>query len=274
MHDAVTSSLPTDTLMGHPHSYGSGSTGMDCATFFENEGIDVFARVGIEDLSDADRASVLQFLPAARSVIVFGKEVPVAVYRMPPKEKTREMLRIAEGLDDTAVRLAGRLAAEQVPARPVPLYLPVRFADGRVQGVVRLKRIAAAGGLGEIGKNAVLFTPRFGPRLLLAGVVTAEPASASGKRAVEAPLCTGCDACIRACPEGAIGPDGVDVFRCRTVRAWVPPPIVPVVTWLLRRQALLRCIAPLAPLIARTATIRCSRCVTECPRFQGELGEG
>ena len=30
---------------------------MDLATFFRDEGIDVFARVGIEDLPDADRAS-------------------------------------------------------------------------------------------------------------------------------------------------------------------------------------------------------------------------
>ncbi len=242
---------------------------MDLATFFEDENVDVFARVRIDDLSDADRAAVLQFLPDARSVIVFGKEVPTPVYRMPPKEKTREMLRIAEGLDAAAVRLAGRLNEEQVPARPVPLYLPVRFADGRVQGVVRLKSIAAAGGIGEIGKNTVLLTPRFGPRLLLSGVVTAEPAPAS-EAAAAASLCTGCEACIRACPEGAIGPDGVDAFRCRTVRAWVPPPVVPVVTWLLRRQALVRSVAPLAPWIAKTATIRCSRCVTECPKFSGE----
>lgn len=46
-----------------------------------DEGIDVFSSVGIDALPDADRASVLQFFPAARSVIVFGKEVPV--YGMP-----------------------------------------------------------------------------------------------------------------------------------------------------------------------------------------------
>ncbi len=91
---------------------------------------------------------------------------------MPPKEKTRGMLRIAEALDNTAVRLAALLEEEQVPALPVPLYLPVRIADGRVQGVVRLKQVAAAGGLGSLGRNTVLFNPRFGPRLLLSGVVT------------------------------------------------------------------------------------------------------
>ncbi len=124
---------------------------------------------------------------------------------MPQKEKTREMLRIAESLDSTAVRLAGRLDAEHIPARPVPLYLPVRMVDGRVQGVVRLKQIAAAGGLGEIGKNTVLLTSRFGPRVLLSGVVTAEPVRESergdGARNSAAPLCTGCGSLHPGMPE-------------------------------------------------------------------------
>lgn len=246
---------------------------MDLAAFFEDEGIGVYCSVGIEDLPGVDRASVLQFFPLARSVIVFGKEVPVPVYRMPPGEKTREMLRIAESLDSTALRLTGLLNAEQIPARPVPLYLPVRLDDGRVQGIVRLKQIAAAGGLGEIGKNTLLLNRRFGPRLLLGGVVTAEPAPIPGTAAA-APLCTGCGACIRACPNGAIRPEGVDAFRCRTVRAWVPSPVVPAAKWLLRRQFLLRSMAPLAPAIARAATIRCSLCVTGCPAFQGAVGKG
>ena len=249
---------------------------MDLTVFFEEQGIDVFSEVSLDSLSDDDRSSVVQFFPAAQSVIVFGKEVPVPVYRMPPKEKTRGMLRVAEALDNTAVKLAGLLEAEQVPALPVPLYLPVRIAHGKVQGFVRLKQVAAAGGLGSLGKNTVLFNPRFGPRLLLSGVVTgrrvqesrqAEPC-AEGK---ETPDCTGCGRCINVCPGGALGPEGVDAFRCRTVSAWVPPVLVPAVKWILGRTLFLKCVAPLAPWIARTATIRCSLCVTECPNYSGDV---
>ncbi|MFY9800917.1 MAG: hypothetical protein WAK10_06695 [Methanoregula sp.] len=248
------------------------SSGLDLTVFFKEQGIDVFAEVSLDNLSDEDRASVVQFFPTAQSVIVFGKEVPVPVYRMPPKEKTRGMLRIAEVLDNTAVRLAGRMEKEQVPARPVPLYLPVRIAEGKVQGVVRLKQVAAAGGLGSQGKNTVLCNPRFGPRLLLSGVVTGRRARESGQAKIstgkkEAPACTGCGRCIKVCPGGALGPEGVDAFRCRTVSAWVPPFLVPAVKWMLKRTLFLKCIAPLAPWIARTATIRCSLCVTECPNY-------
>jgi len=252
---------------------------LDLTTFFQEQKVDVFSEVSLDALSDEDRALVVHFFPVAQSVIVFGKEVPVPVYHLPPKEKTREMLRIAESLDTTAARLAGLLEAEQVPARPVPLYLPVRVAHGRIQGVVRLKQVAAAGGLGSLGRNTVLLTPRFGPRLLLSGVVTGYRAreflqaeGSAGRK--EAPLCKGCGRCIRACPGGALGPEGVDAFRCRTVSAWVPPVLVPAAKWILGLAVMQKCVAPLAPWIARMATIRCSLCVTGCPNFSGDEGKG
>jgi epoxyqueuosine reductase QueG len=252
---------------------------LDLTVFFQEQGIDLFSEVSLDNLSDEDRFSVVQFFPAAQSVIVFGKEVPVAVYRMPSKEKTKGMLRIAEALDNSAVRLAGLLEEEQVPTLPVPLYLPVRIADGRVQGFVRLKQVAAAGGLGSLGRNTVLFNPRFGPRLLLSGVVTGRQVQESRQaehcaERKEAPTCTGCGRCISVCPEGALGPDGVDTFRCRTVSTWVPLILVPAAKWMVGRTIVLKCIAPLAPWIARTATIRCSLCVTECPNYSGDEGKG
>jgi epoxyqueuosine reductase len=249
---------------------------LDLTLFFKEQGIDVFAEVSLDNLSDEDKASVVEFFPSARSVIVFGKEVPVSVYRMQKKEKTRGMLQVAESLDNTAKKLAALLEKNQVPAKPVPLYLPVRLTDGKVQGLVRLKPVAAAAGLGSIGKNTVLFNPRFGPRLLLSGVVTSRHVQKTRKTETiegknEILACTGCGRCIRVCPEGALGPDGADAFRCRTVSAWVPPVLVPAVKWMLGRALLLKCLAPLAPSIARTATIRCSLCVTECPNFSGDV---
>ena len=252
----------------------------DLKTFFSDEGIDVFTEVSIANLPDADRKSVVQMLPSARSVIVFGREVPVQAYRMTPREQTRVMLRIAGELDNSAKLLARLLNMDGIPALPVPLYLPVRIQDGRVHGVIRLKKVAEVGGLGSIGMSSILLSPRYGPRLLLLGVVTNRPVS-EDEPGSEIPvstgtpgkgLCTGCNRCITVCQGGAIGPDGVDAFRCRTVRAWVLPTLVPVVKWMLGRQIVLKCAAPLAPWIARMASIRCSLCVTECPLFEGTEG--
>ncbi len=254
---------------------------LDLKTFFDGEGIDVFSEVNVANLPDADRSDALQMLPSARSVIVFGKEVPVQAYRMTPREQTRVMLRIAGELDNSAKRLARLLNMDGIPALPVPLYLPVRVQDGRVHGVVRLKNIAEAGGLGSIGKApyfslhgmahdccylVLLQTGRF----LNMGLAIIHRSDT----AIPSPgFCTGCKRCLKVCPGGAFQPDGVDAFRCRTVRAWVPPLLVPVVKWMLGRQLLLKCAAPLAPWIARTATIRCSLCVTKCPLFEGAKGK-
>ena len=254
--------------------------GLDLKTFFTDVGIDVFAEVAIANLPDADRKSVVQMLPSARSVIVFGKAVPVQAYRVTPREQTRVMLRIARDLDYSAKLLTRLLNMDGIPALSVPLYLPVRVQDGRVHGVVRLKKVAEVGRLGSIGISSILLSPQYGPRLLLLGVVTnlsvsehdlrgETPVSAGTSGPV---LCSGCKRCVTVCPGGAIGPDGVDAFRCRTVRAWVPPSLVPAVKWMLGLQMLLKCAAPLAPWIARMASIRCSLCVTECPLFMGEEG--
>lgn len=260
-------------------------TGFDIDAFFGNEGILVFSEINIEDIPAPDHDYILDFFPKAGSVIVFAKEIPSRVYLLSPKEKTVEMLIIAESLDKTAKKLSSILTAKGIPARPVPLYLPVTITDGKVRGLVRLKQTAAAGGLGDIGKNSLLITPQYGPRVFLSGVVTSQKTSKPEHENISvpagelllagtvqkckspAPLCTGCGLCVKKCPAEVFGPKGVDTFRCMTIRPWVHPIFVPVVKWLLKRRMLLRLAAPVAPLFARFATMPCSNCVTNCPRF-------
>ncbi len=267
-------------------------TGFDIDGFFHNEGIAVFTEVALADIPAPDHEYIGEFLPGAGSVIIFAQEIPAPVYRMPPKEKTREMLAIVEALEKTAIRLSDLFNERGIPAKPVPLYLPVTITDGTVRGLIRLKQTAAAGGLGEIGKSSLLITPQYGPRVFLSGVVTGRviPESGQKSRVVPGgndpdsagikpespaspvspvpPLCTGCGICIKNCPGNAFGPDGrVDAFRCMTIRPWVPPVAVPVAKWVLGRPILVRCVAPFAPCIARFATMPCSECVTGCPRF-------
>lgn len=64
------------------------------------------------------------------------------------------------------------------------------------------KRAATCAGLGWVGKSGLLVHRRFGPRLSWATVLTdaALPAGAP----IVASRCGSCDACVRACPVGAI----------------------------------------------------------------------
>ncbi len=253
---------------------------MDLHAFFRDEGIEIYGEAALPALSERDREYVLEFFPPGESVIVFGEAVPVDTHSLSARKKTDIMLGIAERLYETAIRLEGLLESEGIPAQHVPLYLQIRIEDGRVRGVVRLKQVAAAAGLGIPGKNTLLLNAEHGPRLLLSGVVAGESNSintnsvqkqenAEDQGNQNPDICIGCGKCINACPAGAIVPDGVEVFSCRMISPWVPGPVVPIVKWLIGRQLLLRCMAPIAPFIAKTATIRCSRCVTECLVFGG-----
>jgi epoxyqueuosine reductase len=72
--------------------------------------------------------------------------------------------------------------------------------------------LAAEAGLGWIGRNGCLLNRQFGSYLLLAEIITdlpLPPDSPAENR------CGRCRACLRACPTGAIGEDGlVDSRRC------------------------------------------------------------
>jgi Pyruvate/2-oxoacid:ferredoxin oxidoreductase delta subunit len=128
-------------------------------------------------------------------------------------------------------------------------------------GAVAGEEPGAEVGLGRRGESGMESARR----------IEGETATRAGTGAGPGPSlhCTMCGHCAKVCPGNAIGPEGVDLFRCRTISAVIPSLLIPAVKWMLGRRMLLSAMAPLAPLIARTATIRCSRCVTECPNFEG-----
>jgi len=87
--------------------------------------------------------------------------------------------------------------------------------DGRAfvdTAPVMERSLAAASGLGWIGRNGCLIAGELGSYVLLCEIISNLPLTPG--RAVES-ACGDCDACIRACPTGALGQDGlVDSTKC------------------------------------------------------------
>jgi ferredoxin len=99
-------------------------------------------------------------------------------------------------LDRVAVQLAAAIRALGYPARA--------HIEGNYQVIAPL--VARDAGLGEIGRIAVLMTPRLGPRVRL-GVVTTDlelvPVSRRPNQAV-IDFCTICKKCARVCPSRSL----------------------------------------------------------------------
>ena len=68
-------------------------------------------------------------------------------------------------------------------------------------------RCAVNAGLGCLGKNSLFINGRYGSWVFLGEIVTDRHFPATGATPA---LCRGCDACVKACPTGAITDHGID----------------------------------------------------------------
>jgi epoxyqueuosine reductase len=176
------------------------------------------------------RATAL--LPGAKSVVIMAKEVFKELMPLlkPGKEAGEAEggeffgphcdylnARLTKGVYD----LAGVLHAKGYRVFPLPAAgAPVD--QRRLITLFSYKHAAELAGLGTMGRHTLLITPEYGPRVRLAGLLTdavIEPSRVSRKNS-----CVNCDACIRACPAGALQapPQGraysINPFACRTYR--------------------------------------------------------
>lgn len=171
-------------------------------------------------------------LPGAASVVVLGKEIYKEIVTL--LQPTMEVGGADPGalLKPHYAHLNGRLNRAvydlcQIFHRSGYRALPLSSLDCPTDqrtliAIFPYKHAAVAAGLGTIGRNGLLITEEYGPRVRLACVLTdapIEPSSVSGKH-----HCTECNACIDACPAKALHEPkdgefyGMNKFACRTYR--------------------------------------------------------
>jgi len=112
-----------------------------------------------------------------------------------------EYKRVNALIDDLAARIAARLEAYGCQSHCI--HSSQRTDQERLAGEFPHKTGAVRAGLGWIGRNCQLVTRAFGPRVRLGTILTdmplGEPSSAYGRS-----YCGDCDACVKACPTGAL----------------------------------------------------------------------
>lgn len=97
-------------------------------------------------------------------------------------------------------------------AEQLALAYPGRiFVPGADASPLDERQCARLAGLGMLGRHGLVILPPYGSWIFLGTILTDLPLRSSP---VPAPDCSGCGACVRACPAGALGDTGFDPDRC------------------------------------------------------------
>jgi epoxyqueuosine reductase QueG len=116
-------------------------------------------------------------------------------------------------LDQAALRIAGEIQREGYAALPIPASQILDWELNRAH--LSHREIAGLAGLGWMGRNNLLITPRYGSQVRLVTILTDMelPASSGGDADGD---CGNCRACVTMCPVDAIDDDpaNFDLDRC------------------------------------------------------------
>ncbi len=191
----------------------------DIIEFVKSEGIELVGVSPIEPLLTDKRykKNVERICPNAKGVIVFGNTFPQSVLDACPENArparyTLETL-YSEGAE-ICVKISRFLEKNGYRGVIIPAYLPVEmsYQTFGLKGDLNLKLVAAEAGLGSRGRNDLLITPNYGPRVRLFGVITDADLNPTPKNYND--YCTDCKMCIEACPAGALSETGCNPRLC------------------------------------------------------------
>jgi epoxyqueuosine reductase QueG len=146
-------------------------------------------------------AQTIRDLPLAVSVALHLSPAVLGTLEDHPNQLYEHHYRqVNFALDRLALDLATLIQSFGAQALPIAASQLVDWQNQR--GHLSHKRIAVGAGLGWLGRNNLLVTPRFGAQVRLVTVLT--DLNLASDRPVE-DGCAECRACVSACPAHAIG---------------------------------------------------------------------
>jgi epoxyqueuosine reductase QueG len=159
-------------------------------------------------------------LASAESILCLGIPVPKGIFKS--EERSEWMYWRAASIyyrNIDAVLMRACSIIEEKGEVAVPIYTCFPYdikGKGDFWGYMGLVKIAEAVGIGKIGKNGLLFNSKYGPRLLLGGIITtASLPTIAWPENDEKGCPKECFTCQKQCPVKAIDESGrVDRVAC------------------------------------------------------------
>jgi len=148
-------------------------------------------------------------LSSAESILCFGIPIPKGIFKSEERSEWiywRAVNIYYRNIDMVLMRASSIIEEKGEVGVPVYGCFPYDIkGKGDFWGYLSLVRMGQAVGIGKIGRNGLLFNSKYGPRLILGGIITTAklPIAASSKKA-EKGCPKECFVCQDQCPAGAI----------------------------------------------------------------------
>ncbi len=240
---------------------------MDIKDFFRVKRVDDFAVIDAQAITAPKGFSPHALLPGFKRIVLFAKQIPDFVFRLEAELKTHYLYGLIREMDSIAHELSGHIHHEGYKNLPLPCFFPIRIKDGKLRGYVSFKHLAERAGMGSIGLNSLLISPKFGNRLCLTALMT-EMKIEERTSVLEKPLCLKCNKCVASCPSKAIENGKVDARRCINVSGQVPGVIRPVFNKIVKWNSTKKYAETLINTLSWNINMLCSECLTNCPYFK------